>query len=260
MSCPSETITLANSFFTKSDGNYSIKNYTTTKDASGNNNTSCLPTTGTGNDAVSSFPPSSIDASGNIRPTPLSTRINEWLDTYNAREPATLTPTNNDPVTTFAAQSAKIRSAIKAEYCYYYNRYEFMLNLYLTNEASETAADNANALKQKDCTMYLNSVLNQILQMYQGLINSRNSKIAEYYTNTGMNINSLNEDVNRSRESLQSQSTILKNQNLKSDIQSAMVEYSIEKNQSSRNLLVIYGFMNLVAAGLIVYLYRSTRI
>jgi len=105
----------------------------------------------------------------------------------------------------------------------------------------------------------LNSVLNQILQVYEGLINSRNTTIASYYSNSDMNVNSLNEDVTKSRESLQSQSTILKNANLATEAQSAMIDYSIEKNQSSRNLLAIYGFMNLVAASLIIYLYRSTN-
>ena len=44
---------------------------------------------------------------------------------------------------------------------------------------------------------------------------------------------------------------------METDAKSAMVEYTLEKNASSRNLLAIYGFMNIVAVGMLVYLYRA---
>jgi hypothetical protein len=46
---------------------------------------------------------------------------------------------------------------------------------------------------------------------------------------------------------------------MEKDLKSAMVDYTVEKNSSSRNLLAIYGFMNIVAAGLIFYLYRTAK-
>jgi len=255
-SCTSETITLANSFSIDSTGKYTVKNYTTTKDSSGNNNTSCLPTSGT--PPVSRFPSTSIDTTtGTVNSVKISEQVEKWLRENNAQAPSILTPTNNDPVKTFSDKSRAIREAIKKEYCYYQNRYSFMLKEYFRNVISNSTKSTAD--NQKDCVIYLNSVLNQILQVYEGLINSRNTTIASYYSNSDMNVNSLNEDVTKSRESLQSQSTILKNANLATEAQSAMIDYSIEKNQSSRNLLAIYGFMNLVAASLIIYLYRSTN-
>jgi hypothetical protein len=259
MSCPSETITLANSFVVDSTGNYVVKNYTTTKDSSGKNKTSCLPTSGTGNSAVSSFPRSSIDSTtGNVKDSAVSAHVNTWLSQNSGEAPAVLTPTDNDPVAAFSIKSESLRNAIRAEYCYYQNRYAYMINICFTNLASKST--NAIAEKQLPCVDQLNSMLNQILQVYQGLINSRNATIASYYTNAGMNVNSLNSDIDTSRTSLQKQSAILRNATLVTDVQSAMVEYSIEKNQSSRNLLIIYGFMNLAAVSLIFYLYRSTKI
>jgi hypothetical protein len=255
MSCNSESpaVSLTSAFFlTDSAGNYYVVNYTT-KQKDGVNNTSCLPTTGT--PPVSSFPASSIDSAGTVLSSKIVEQVN-LLARERARAPEVLTPSNNDPIATFAADSARLRAAIKAEYCYYYNRYAFILNDFLLKKASTSTE--ALGEKQKACVIYLNSVLNQILQVYQGLINSRNSTVDKYYSDSGVNINSLNDDVTKSRESLQAQSSMLENANLEADVQSAMIEYSLEKNQSSRNLLVIYGFMNLVAAGLIVYLYRTT--
>jgi hypothetical protein len=255
-SCSSETITLANSFTTNSNGIYSVINYTTTKDSLGNNNTSCLPTSGS--PPVSSFPTSSIETStGEVKSARISEHIVSWLRANDAEAPSNLTPTDNSPVKTFTDKSRAIREAIQKEYCYYQNRYSFILKEYFKNIVSTTTRSIAD--KQKACVLYLNSVLNQILQIYDGLINSRNATIRSYYSNPDMNVNSLNDDVTASRETLQKQSTILQNANLATDAQSAMIDYSIEKNQSSRNLLAIYGFMNLVAASLIFYLYRSTR-
>jgi hypothetical protein len=257
-SCTSETITLANSFTTDSTGKYSVINYTTITDSSsGKKNTSCLPTDGT--PPVSRFPRTSIDSeTGTVNSARLSAQVEKWLRENKAEAPNILTPTNNNPVQTFTDKSRKIREAIKEEYCYYQNRYSFMLKEFFRNVISNSTKSTAD--NQKDCVIYLNSVLNQILQVYQELINSRNTTIKSYYENSDMNVNSLNEDVTKSRESLQSQSTILKNANLATEAQSAMIDYSIEKNQSSRNLLAIYGFMNLVAASLIIYLYRSTNV
>lgn len=36
-----------------------------------------------------------------------------------------------------------------------------------------------------------------------------------------------------------------------------MVNYSIEKNKAATNLLALYGFLNLSAIGILIYIYRS---
>ena len=253
-SCSTETITLANSFTTDSTGKYNVKLYTTTTDSSGNSKTSCLPTSGGG------FSRSLINQStGIIDQAQLTAHVRTWLTTNNANAPA-LDSNSTNPVKTFAQKSTTIRNAIKDEYCYYQNRYAFILKEYLTNAVSSSSTNTQLSEKQKDCVVNLNSLLNQILQIYEELINSRDATIASYNDiQSAINLDSLNSQVDTKRESLQKQSTILQNANLATDAQNAMIDYSIEKNQSSRNLLVIYGFMNLVAASLIIYLYRSTN-
>jgi hypothetical protein len=49
----------------------------------------------------------------------------------------------------------------------------------------------------------------------------------------------------------------LQNSEMETNAKSAMIDYTVEKNSSSRNLLAIYGFMNIVAVGMLVYLYRA---
>ena len=72
-------------------------------------------------------------------------------------------------------------------------------------------------------------------------------------------MNSLNATLDTARTNLVRHSKILENNNLTSDVQAAMIDYSIEKNSSSRNLLAVYGFMNIVAAGLLFYLYTNMK-
>ena len=111
---------------------------------------------------------------------------------------------------------------------------------------------------KKGNTERLNSKLNQILQILQTLVNSRLSTLKGYY-GTDSGVNALNRQLDTTRADLIKHSELLKKHDLEKDAKSAMVEYSIEKNSSSRNLLAIYGFMNIVAAGLIFYLYRTAK-
>ena len=104
----------------------------------------------------------------------------------------------------------------------------------------------------------MNSKLNQILQVIQALVNSRIASLNTYYgTDTG--VNQVNTYLDATRTDLLNHSKLLKNAAMEKDLKSAMVDYTVEKNSSSRNLMAIYGFMNIVAAGLIFYLYRTVK-
>ena len=239
----------------EAESGITLNNYSDNYTASGSNGISCLPTSGS--PPVSGFPPSSLDSSGIVSSTAMTAQVDVLLKHYDAAPPKLLNPSENAPVEKFAKNAAKLRAAIKSEYCFYYNRYSFILQQYLMNAASKTTS--STAAKQLPSVIKLNSILNQILQVYQALINTRNTALTSYHTSSDGNLNSLNADLDTVRTRLENQSKILGRTNSAAEIQAAMIDYSIEKNQSSRNLLAIYGFMNLVAAGLVFYLYRSTR-
>jgi hypothetical protein len=211
--------------------------------------TSCLPAGG----AFTAV--SDLETNGNVKTARLQTHVAGLITTYNATVPGLAT---NDLalIKTFQTNTAKLRDDIKKEYCYYYSIYEFILNDYLVKAAS--AATAADAAAQLVGVVKINTQLNQILQIYQALINSRNTSLRAYYTGTS-NLNTLNTEIGNVRTTLKNQALILESATSDADIKSAMIEYSIEKNQSSRNLLAIYGFMNIVAVGLIFYLYRSAK-
>jgi hypothetical protein len=49
----------------------------------------------------------------------------------------------------------------------------------------------------------------------------------------------------------------LNSENSITELRKRMVEYTEEKNRSAMNLLSLYGFLNLVAIGLLFYVARS---
>jgi hypothetical protein len=224
--------------------------------------TSCLPR-GQG------FPASSIDSKGVVNSAAMSDHINGLLESLKIKVPIETGTTDEvkvvesrkmNPAEDYAKRTAEVRASIQREYCFYYVRYRFILREILMLAATQSSRQLAGSdyTTKKNKTEELNSKLNQILQIIQAFVNSRNASLRNYYgTETG--VNQINKSLDKTREDLLRHSKLLKNKSMEKDLKSAMVDYTVEKNSSSRNLLAIYGFMNIVAAGMIFYLYRSSK-
>jgi hypothetical protein len=212
--------------------------------------TSCLPNGGSG---------FSTSVNGVVNTATVDAHVVTLLSNANAVAPEVLLPTESRPAQQYATNSAALRQNILNEYCFYYKRYMYILNDILMIAATTNKNNlNSDYTTKKTNTELLNSKLNQILQILQSLNNSRVNSLKSYY-NIDRGVNQLNSELDQTRNQLIKHSTILKNASMEKDIKGAMVDYTIEKNSSSRNLLAIYGFMNIVAVGLIFYLYRSVK-
>ncbi len=202
---------------------------------------------------TSSVPPSSvIRADGTVDSAALTSFVNTFL--AQAVPPSTLSPVQQgNPAQNYSIKSKALRDSIQNEYCFYYSRYIWALTYVLTN-ASQKGGVVDPAVKTK--TAELNTKLNGILLVMKTAVNTRTNTLKGYYT---ADVNSLNTSLDAARTNLAKHSKILENNNLTSDVQAAMIDYSVEKNSSSRNLLAVYGFMNIVAAGLLFYLYTNMK-
>jgi len=241
---------------------------------------SCLPNNGAG------WPVSSVDSNSGLVSSslvdsqiatllgkPVTTSVPGYNNgpsvevsvTYNApslTEASRNHPqTDTSPAAAFSNASAKLRTNIESEYCFYYKRYIYILTEVLQIAASSNTrnlASDSGYQEKKANTEAINAKLNQILQILQGLINSRLRSLNQYYgQNSG--VNQVNQELDQNRQDLLRHTNLLKNHELEKDVQSAMITYTIEKNSSSRNLMAIYGFLNIVAVGMIFYLYRNAR-
>ena len=172
----------------------------------------------------------------------------------SARDPDVANTTKD-----FADRAATLRTNMQKEYCWYYRRYDWAMQRILMNVASSSGEVDESL---KNGAITLNTKLNVILLIMKGIVNSRLSTLNTYYTGgsgTGQ-INAINMELDDTRNNLVKHSRKLQNNDLKSDVQSAMIDYSLEKNSSSRNLLAIYGFMNIIAAGLLFYIYTKSKV
>jgi hypothetical protein len=232
-------------------------NYSVSFGAASTSNKSSLPSAGSG------FSSSTIDpATGLVKQDEIDRWITTLLSTSNARAPDGIgdMTTETDPASAFATSAATLRASISKEYCYYYVRYMYALQkvLLLAATSGMQLASNADYNAKKSIAVSLNGKLNQLLQIMQGIVGSRATSLKEYYGATE-GVNEVNEELDTARASLVKHMSALQNNNLQSDIRSSMIDYSLEKNSSSTNLLAIYGFMNIVAVGMLYYLYRNSK-
>jgi hypothetical protein len=225
-------------------------NYTDSYDTAAH--PSSLPASGTG------F--SNIGSNGLVDQTEVDNYIITLLSKANANAPGGTDPNNLNPASNFAKSASGLRARLADEYCFYYKRYMYALQkvLLLAATSGLNLAGNADYIQKKKIAQDLNSKLNQLLQIMQGLINVRTKNLKDYYgSETG--VNSLNTELDNARKSLVTHMGKLQSNDMEMDVKSSMIDYTLEKNSSSRNLLAIYGFMNIVAAGILFYLYRTSR-
>ena len=70
-------------------------------------------------------------------------------------------------------------------------------------------------------------------------------------------IKKFNKDLSDKQSKLEGQSKILKSNQATTLLNKQMVKFTEEKARYTNNLLKMYSFLNIVALGLLVYVYRS---
>jgi hypothetical protein len=171
--------------------------------------------------------------------------------------------TNNDVVkatlNTLGAKESSTMSKIQQEYCFYYFRYKYSLEtlfdkLVTTSKlASLPDADKADIQSKLTRAKNFNEKLNDLIQITNYIAQKRAQEMREQNTE----INSMNSGIKSTFDTLQAHSKMLNSETSLSDLRKRMVEYTEEKNRSALNLLSLYGFLNLVAIGLLFYIARS---
>lgn len=205
-----------------------------------------------------------ISATGTVNDITVATFVTDLLSRSGATSigvddfPAVRSTDNSNPnpAKEYAQHTKDLRQNIKNEYCFYYSRYLWGMQKILISATQQGSAVDP-AFKSNVQT--LNNKLNTILAVMKGIVNSRMTSLKEYSNNDEHGVNSLNTELDRARISLAKDSHTLQTNDLNSDIQSSMIDYSLEKNEASRNMLAMYGFMNIVAVGLLFYLYTHIK-
>jgi hypothetical protein len=157
------------------------------------------------------------------------------------------------------AKESETMRKIQQEYCFYYFRYKYALEtlfdkLVRTSKSSTmTESDKAEITNKLNSAKTFNEKLNDLIQITNYIAQKRAAEMRSQNSE----INALNSGIQSTFDTLQAHSKILNSESSISDLRKRMVEYTEEKNRSALNLLSLFGFLNLVAIGLLVYIARS---
>ena len=160
---------------------------------------------------------------------------------------------------TVGEQEKQTMLAIQTEFCYYYVRYKYALDDLFETLSRISATSGLTDAERKtieskiSTAKDLNIKLNDLIQFTNYIAKKRASEMRDQ----NLNINMMNESIKDIYGRLQNQNNILQREDSITDLRRRMVEFTQEKNQSASNLLSLYGFLNLVALGLLFYVARS---
>jgi hypothetical protein len=154
-----------------------------------------------------------------------------------------------DPMKKFIKQENEFVNSIKAEYCWYEKRYFSALDTFITALTATGTADTTAVDQSLRIVKELNQKLNLLIQI-TNRISKFNYTTSQEYENT---INSINNKLEKRGKEITEQSRIFNSESAKADIHKRMVEYTKEKNKANHNLLALYGVLNLVALGILIY-------
>lgn len=148
---------------------------------------------------------------------------------------------------------------IDAEYCFYEARYKYSLERLLSaiNQGYTNNTGDVQTLIQRylSTTQELNQRLNDLTQIINGITedmllstNGLEQQVQEFDTK-----------MKEQQKKLQAQNKIISSGQAVTELNKQMVKFTEEKGKYSNNLLGLYSFLNIVALGLLVYVYKSAR-
>ena len=170
-------------------------------------------------------------------------------------------PKDNDVPAKYNEKMDKFIKYAKEEYTYYYERYKYALSILFTKiidtyriEQSTTAVPAAVQTALDDVAA-MNLKLNDILSVVQTV--STNMHNAAVATNT--QVTEMMKTMLENKDKMEKQGNMIRSNQASSNIQKEMVKYTEEKARYNDNLLKVYSFLNIVALGVLLYVYKAAE-
>lgn len=160
----------------------------------------------------------------------------------------------------FVIKQKAFLASIKDEYCFYDSRYKYALQK-LLNSVQQGYQTNVGDVQQSiqtylQYTQRLNQKVNDLTQIINTITNDMLSGTNEI----DKQIKEFNKNIQEKQEQLDKQNKILSSQSAATKLNKEMVKFTEKKNKYTNNLLNLYGFMNIIALGLLIYVYRSSGV
>ena len=180
--------------------------------------------------------------------------------------PEDIKVSESDSINAYVTATETLKNRIKSEYCHYLSRYKYAINRMVTTIGSATSTGTgvgtgnsgpsiAVAVKNfTDAAREINTALLDLSQISNAITEDQYKQAANFNNR----INDLNTQIGDYFKVLQGHAAILKKEVPAVEIRKRMVEYTKEKANANRNLLSFYFFLDIVALGILFYVYKAT--
>jgi hypothetical protein len=147
----------------------------------------------------------------------------------------------------------------QSEYCFYESRYKYSLER-LLNAINQSYMNNTEDI-QTTIQKYLTStqVLNKRLNDLTQIINEITDNMLLSTSGLETQVQAFDKNMKNQQQKLLAQNKIISSNQSITELNKQMVKFTEEKAKYSNNLLGLYSFLNIIALGLLVYVYKSAR-
>ena len=171
--------------------------------------------------------------------------------------PVLSTINNNEHV--YRSKVDTLLKSCKKEYDHYYARYVFVLNSLFTairDQYTIKSSENQSKVSNSNRRLLnLNIKLNDLIQIIQGITND----MLETSNAMDAELNTFQANMAVKKDKLKYQTEIIKSSQGGAKLSKEMVKYTEENARYTDNLLKMYSFLNVVALGLLIYIYRAAN-
>lgn len=149
--------------------------------------------------------------------------------------------------------------SLQYEFCFYARLYSILIKDYVqlqkTPVGGAFTADKqtdeirkvVNGLNAVNLRLIdLTTITNNVNELQRGAIGQMNTEVNQFMSS-----------IKNASSQLEKNAAALTSNDVKTKLRTRMLEYSDEKNAYANQLLGLYGFANLIALGLLFYIYRS---
>jgi hypothetical protein len=144
--------------------------------------------------------------------------------------------------------------AVKREYCWYENRYSYILPKYLTLLTSDNKSDITLSQAMLSTVTNLNKRLQSLLEIMNAVANERAKRVDGYRSRHVAGNNLINENITKLSEMKRK----LGASNLRLTTQKEMMAYTEEKNRALRVQITVFAILNVVALGVVYTAYKQS--
>lgn len=170
-----------------------------------------------------------------------------------------LPPISEEKTTEYQLRSKALFQNITAEYCHYEKRYMYSLKQLFAAIRSQAATQATATTPSPEIQKFLalSTRLNQTMNDLVRIISRVTREMRTDSQTIQTEMTSINAQLERQQKSLEEQRNLIRSNEGVMKIQKQMVNYSSEKARRTDNLLSLYSVLNIVALGLLVYVYRA---